>query len=118
MFIAMVSVIFGSTLSAFALPEEVVVFGNKAFSVFLLGDEKYENDINQAISDADTDLYYRLYGDEYISLFDESTMTSSKKEELGQIKFIDEDGKVWSYDSIDDADPEQKEVDFEIVDIH
>lgn len=118
MFIVMISIIFGSTLVAFALPEGVVVLGNKAFSVYLLGDKDYEDDINQAINDADGFLYYRLYDDDYISIYDESVMTSSEREKVRQIKFIDEDKQVWTYKSIDDKSPAKEDVDFEIVDIH
>lgn len=93
------------TTSAYALPDDTILIGNKAFSIFHLTDSNYDDAINEAVKDADAEnLYYKLKG-ELISLITNEEISESEKATFENVLFIDQEGKKWIYKTLDDTNP-------------
>lgn len=111
------------TTSAYALPDDTILIGNKAFSIFHLTDSNYDDAINEAVKNAGADdLYYQLSGN-LLSLVTNKEISESKKATFENVLFIDQEGKKWIYKTLDDTNPtEDGEVptsdNLEIIDVY
>lgn len=114
-----------SSSLAFAIPNNTLVLGDKAFEIQTLFDNKYETELNDALSNANGVYYYNMEGSTngFVDLFKNTTMTDAIKATLTNIELRKADGSLWKYSTFDTTAPTEVEggsstEDFKVEDIY
>lgn len=98
-----------STASTFAMPSDTIVIGNQAFSVYELGEQELQNEIDDAIAnynnDDDASIIYSIDGlknGELLDLANDEIVNDDKLDSMGKVNLYDKAGNQIEFESVKD----------------
>lgn len=118
--LSLAATMLATSTGAFAMPNDTIVIGDKAFEVFDLAKDGLQEEINGALNDynnsEDANIIYSLDGfkdGEFVNLSDDASVSKEKLTKLKNVKLYDENGNTIEFANFEDekgnADAKDKE---------
>jgi len=110
-----------SSTTALAFPTDCIIFGDKAFDMNIVNEDKYASEITEAILNADS-IFYSISGFGNEAIFNASNdqeITLAEKASLKDINFRTANGTLVKYSDLDDETPETVQGDdFQVINVN
>lgn len=98
------AMMFGTLSSAYAMPNNSVIIGNKGYSLDYFFNEPLLPEIVTAL-ESGGDLFFDAEGAGFVDAWDGSEMTAEEQSQLKNIEYLQADGKKVIYENFEDETP-------------